>query len=68
MYVLHNLQGQFSGTDLLRFTFKLFNEVESLQLLAKVSHIFGPIKEAASVPPYTNGMLHGLIKKSCRKL
>ena len=28
--VLHNLQGQFSGIHLLRFTLKLFNEVASL--------------------------------------
>ena len=39
---------------LLRFNLKLFTEVASLQLLGKVSHIFGLINEAVLVPYYTN--------------
>ena len=61
MHVLHNLQGQFSGIHLLRFTLELFNEVAYFQLLGKVSHIFGPTKEAVSVPQYTDRMLHRFI-------
>ena len=50
IWVLQNLQGQFSGTHPLRSSVKLFKEVAFLQQLGEMSYIYGLINEAASLP------------------
>ena len=50
IYNLHKRHGQFSGFQDLKFDLKMLRFSESLMLLGKSSHIFGPIKDIFSEP------------------
>ena len=50
IYNLHKRHGQFSGFQDLIFDLKLLRFSESLILLGKGSHIFGPRKDIVSEP------------------
>ena len=50
IYNLHKLNGQFSGFQDLIFDLKMLRFSESLMLLGKSSHIFGPKKDIVSEP------------------
>ena len=48
IYNLHKPHGQFSGFQDLIFDLKILRFPESLMLLSKCSHIFGPRKDIVS--------------------
>ena len=50
IYNLYKRHGQFSGFQDLKFDLKMLRFSESLMLLGKSSHIFGPIKDIVSEP------------------
>ena len=50
IYNLHKRYGQCSGFQDLIFDLKMLRFSESLMLLGKSSHIFGPIKDIVSEP------------------
>ena len=50
IYNLHKRRGQFSGFKDLIFDFKILRFSESLMLLGRSFHIFGPIKDIVSQP------------------
>ena len=50
IYNLHKRHGQFSGIQDLIFDLKMLRFSESLMLLGKSSHIFGPRKDIISEP------------------
>ena len=50
IYNLHKRHGQISGFQDLIFDLKMLRFSESLMLLGKTFHIFGPIKDIFSEP------------------
>ena len=50
IYNLHKRHGHFSGFQDLIFDLKMLRFSESLMLLGKTFHIFGPIKDIFSEP------------------
>ena len=50
IYNLHKRHGQLSGFQDLMFDLKMLRFSESLMLLVKRSHIFGPRKDIVSKP------------------
>ena len=50
IYNLHKQHGQFSGFQDLIFDLKMLRFPESLMLIGKRSHIFGPRKDIVSEP------------------
>ena len=50
IYNLQKRHGQFSGFQDLIFDLMMLRSSESLMLLGKSSHIFGPIKDIVSEP------------------